>query len=105
MGWWMTAVITAILIVVAHHLGLIEKMAEVAAEVCKCARCCVFWGVLAVLLLTGVPLLIAAVCAIALAYLCDWFGLILNTLARLYLKLWERINVKKGKTNRKCHGN
>ncbi len=90
MGWVLIAVLTAAATAVAHHLGLVEKVAETASEIAGCPRCTVFWTVVAVLLLTGVPLLQTLLLAMLLAYLTDWLGLVLADFAELYDRLWQR---------------
>lgn len=91
MGWMITALAVAVVTALAHHLGLVGKVAEVVTEVAACQRCSVFWTVLVVLTLSGVPALQSALAALPLAYLCDWLGLVLYRLAKIYDSVWKRI--------------
>ena len=75
MGWMITALAVAVITALAHHLGLVGKVVEVVSEVAACQRCSVFWTVLVVMILSGVPALQSALAALPLAYLCDWLGL------------------------------
>nr|DAO69127.1 MAG TPA: hypothetical protein [Caudoviricetes sp.] len=92
MGWAGIALLVAFSVALAHHLGLVEKVAETVREIAGCARCSVFWVVFCVLLLEGVHAVVAFGAAIVLAYLTDWLGLLFFKAAKLYDKLWQRIN-------------
>ena len=91
MGWMVTALAVAVITALAHHLGLVEKVAEVVSRIAGCQRCSVFWTVLVALVLSGVPALQAALAALPLAYLCDWLGLAFYGLAKIYDSVWKRI--------------
>lgn len=100
MDWAVIALVAASSVALAHHLGLVEKVAETAREIAGCSRCSVFWTVLCVLLFEGVHAVVAFGAAIFLAYLSDWFGLLLFKAAKKYEKLWQRINNRqKGNLN------
>lgn len=100
MNWVTTALLAAFAVALAHHLGLVEKVAETAREIAGCSRCSVFWAVLCVLLIEEVNSVAAFGAAIMLAYLSDWFGLVLFKAAKLYDRLWQRINNRRnGLTN------
>lgn len=101
MNWVATALLAAFAVALAHHLGLVEKVAETAREIAGCSRCSVFWAVLCVLLFEGVNAVTAFGAAIMLAYLSNWFGLVLFKAAKLYDRLWQRINNRRnnGLTN------
>nr|DAH79183.1 MAG TPA: hypothetical protein [Caudoviricetes sp.] len=92
MNWAIIALLAAVSAALAHHLGLVEKVAETAREIAGCSRCSVFWTVFCVLLFERVHAVVAFGAAIILAYLSDWFGLLLFRAAKLYEKLWQRIN-------------
>lgn len=92
MDWAAIALVAALSVALAHHLGLVERVAETAREIAGCSRCSVFWAVLCVQLLEGVHAVIAFGTAIILAYFTDWFGLLLFRAAKLYEKLWQRTN-------------
>lgn len=92
MDWVWTALAAALSVALAHHLGLIAKVAGTAGEIAKCSRCSVFWTVLAVLLIEGAHPVAAFVAAIVLSYLTDWLGLALFRAAQIYDRLWQRIN-------------
>lgn len=83
-------VCTLVAVCIAHHLGLIDAAYRVAGKIAKCPMCCTFWACLLVLLLSGSALGVAVFAAIMAAYLSNWVGLILDTLAKLYTRLWTR---------------
>ena len=91
MQWWLTALITACIVMLAHHLGLVTKVADVASQIAGCCRCSVFWAVLAAMAITGVEPLLCVLAAIVLAYASEWASLCLFAANQLYDKLWQRI--------------
>ena len=54
--------------------------------------CCSLWGTLVVLLLTDHGLLEAIALSFLVAYLSNWFGLLLSWLSKKYEILWQRSN-------------
>ena len=91
MQWWLTALITACIVMLAHHLGLITKVADVISQIAGCCRCSVFWAVLAATVITGVEPLLCVFVAIVLAYASEWASLCLFAANKLYDTLWQRI--------------
>ena len=91
MQWWLTALITACIVMLAHHLGLITKVADVISQIAGCCRCSVFWAVLAITVITGVEPLLCVFVAIVLAYASEWASLCLFAANKLYDTLWQRI--------------
>ena len=91
MQWWLTALITACIVMLAHHLGLVTKVADVISQIAGCCRCSVFWSVLAATVITGVEPLLCVLAAIVLAYASEWASLCLFAANKLYDKLWQRI--------------
>ncbi len=87
-----TALVTAFAVTLGHHLGLVEKVSEVVAEVASCARCSVFWAVLAVLLFRQSDIVISFGIAMALAYATDWFGILLFKASNMYDGIWQRLS-------------
>ena len=68
MQWWLTALITACIVMLAHHLELVTKVADVISQIAGCCRCSVFWTVLAATVITGVEPLLCVLASIVLAY-------------------------------------
>lgn len=97
MGWMTTALFTAVTAAVAHHLGLVEKAAGIAGEIAGCPRCTVFWVTLGVLLIEHTDVVASVAVSMVLAYLTDWFGLLLFDFAKLYEKLWKRQRKRNGR--------
>lgn len=91
MQWWLTALITACIVILAHHLGLVTKIADVISQIAGCCRCSVFWAVLAATVITGVEPLLCVLASIVLAYASEWASLCLFAANQLYDKLWQRI--------------
>lgn len=86
------ALMAAVFAIVGHHLGLIEKLSELAVEVAQCPKCTTFWVVLAALLLNGCDFVTAIALAIGMAYLSFWAGFVLIALQKLYDWVWKKIN-------------
>lgn len=94
----MILIITAAVMAAAtmmQHLGLTEAIGKVVLKVMQCNMCCTFWATLAVTIMVGSPIWLAALLAITAAYASNWFVLILVTIEKLYNKLWQRLNQKK----------
>ena len=91
MQWWLTALITACIVMLAHHLGLVTKVAGVISQIAGCCRCSVFWVVLAATVIAGVDPLLCVFVAIVLAYASEWASLCLFAANKLYDKIWQRI--------------
>ena len=91
MQWWLTALITACIVMLAHHLGLVTKVADVISQIAGCCRCSVFWAVLVVMVVAGVDPLLCVFVAIVLAYASEWASLCLFAANKLYDKIWQRI--------------
>jgi hypothetical protein len=80
---------------IAVHLGLPQTISNVVSRVCKCHKCLSFWVTLAVLLLIGCNIIIAAMLSLVMAYMSNWFGMLLIWLNDKYGELWQRLNQKK----------
>ena len=91
MQWWLIALITACIVMLAHHLGLVTKVADVISQIAGCCRCSVFWAVLAATVITGVEPLLCVLASIVLAYASEWASLCLFAAYKLYDKLWQKI--------------
>ena len=100
MQWWLTALLTACIVTLAHHLGLVTKVADVISQIAGCCRCSVFWTVLVVMVITGVEPLLCALAAIVLAYASEWASLCLFAANKLYDTLWQRIKNKRHRNRR-----
>ena len=100
MQWWLTSLITACIVMLAHHLGLITKVADVISQIAGCCRCSVFWTVLAITVITGVEPLLCVFVAIVLAYASEWASLVLYAANKLYDTLWQRIKNKRHRNRR-----
>ena len=100
MQWWLTALLTACIVSLAHHLGLITKVADVISQIARCCRCSVFWAVLAITLITGVEPLLCVFVAIVLAYASEWASLVLYAANKVYDTLWQRIKNKRRRNRR-----
>ncbi len=89
------AICAAISAVLMQHLGLCEAIAEVISKIAKCHVCSCYWFTLAALLYSGCGIIEAISLSIIMAYLSNYFGIILMLMQKLYDKLWEKINKKK----------
>lgn len=86
------ATASMIVIVLAHHMGFIEKAYAVCGDIAKCPMCCSMWGTLVVLLLSGHDFMEAVALSFIVAYLSNWFGLLLAWLSIKYDVIWQRAN-------------
>ena len=100
MQWWLTALVTACIVTLAHHLGLVSKVAEVISQIAGCCRCSVFWAVLAITVITDVEPLLCVLASIVLAYASEWASLCLFVANKVYDKLWHRIKNKRHRNRR-----
>lgn len=91
MQWWLIALLTACIVTLAHHLGLVAKVADVISQIAGCCRCSVFWAVLAATVITGVEPLLCVLASIVLAYASEWASLCLFAANKLYDRIWLRI--------------
>lgn len=80
----------------AVHLNLPQAISMVVSRVCKCHKCLTFWGTMIILVaIAGCNVIIAAMLAILMAYLSNWFAMLLVWLNKKYDELWQRLNQKK----------
>lgn len=80
---------------IAVHLGLAQAICNVLCKVCKCHKCMSFWITLAVLLLIGCNIIVAAMLSLIMSYMSNWFGLLLMWLNDKYGELWLKLNRKR----------
>lgn len=81
--------------VIAVHLGLPQAIWSVAGKVCKCHKCLSFWATLGVLIWLRCDIVTAMLLSVAMAYVSNWFGILLVWLNRKHTELWQRLNRKK----------
>ncbi|WP_302821612.1 hypothetical protein [Parabacteroides goldsteinii] len=91
---FLIALTAALAAMLGHHLGLVERLSELAMEVAKCPKCTTFWVTLIVLVFSGCGLVAAVALSLAMAYLSFWFGFVLVELQKLYDWIWKRIDKK-----------
>lgn len=92
MEWLLIALISMMVGVTAHHLGLTEEAAKIVSKIAECPKCCSFWISLSVLVIKGCDPFISVALSLLVAYLSFYFGLILILLQRLYNWLWQKVN-------------
>lgn len=90
----LTILLTSIVLMVSvnliHHLGLAQAIAEVVGKILECSQCLTFWSVMAGLIYLGQDIVTATFLAITMAYLSNWFGLLLLNLQRKFTILYEK---------------
>lgn len=95
----MILVLTSFVLMVSvnliHHLGLAHAIAEVVNKVLSCSQCLTFWSVMAGMMYMGTDIITAVFLAILMAYLSNWFELLLLYLQRKFTILYEREKDKK----------
>ncbi|MGN0929370.1 MAG: hypothetical protein ACI4N3_01885 [Alphaproteobacteria bacterium] len=92
MIWIALAVMVASTLIV--NLGLGDAIADVSGKILKCSTCLTFWGTLITLYCYKADIITMLVLSIFMAYLSNYFGLILSMLNKLYDRLWVLINKK-----------
>lgn len=91
--WIALSVMVAATLIV--NLGLGEAIAKVSSKILQCPLCLSFWGTMAALLYSGVNIVVTVVLSIFMAYLSNFFGIILMVLNQWYDKLWQKNSRKK----------
>ena len=86
----LTSLIVMVSVCLIHHLGLAHAISEVVDKVLSCSQCLTFWSVLAALVYLSTDIVTAVFFAITMAYLSNWFGLLLLYLQRQFNKLYGR---------------
>lgn len=86
----LTSIVLMVSVNLIHHLGLAQAIAEVVDKILKCNQCLTFWSVIVGLIYLGQDIVTAIFLAITMAYLSNWFGLILLYLQRKFTTLYER---------------
>jgi len=86
----LTSIVLMVSVNLIHHLGLAQAIAEVMDKILKCSQCLTFWSVIVGLIYLGQDIVTAIFLAISMAYISNWFGLILLYLQRKFTTLYER---------------
>lgn len=89
------AICAAISAVLMQHLGLCEAIAEVIGKIAKCHVCCCFWLTIVALLYSGCGIIAAVSLSIVMAYLSNFFSIVLVLAQKIYDRLWEKTNKQK----------
>ena len=84
------ALSTMIAATLAQHLGLAEAIARVVDKVASCPQCFTFWATMSALLYLGYDVYTSTLAAIVVAYLSNWFVLLLLILQRKFTHLYEK---------------
>ena len=74
----------------AQHLGLAEAISRVVDKVVSCPQCFNFWVTMSALLYLGYDVYTSTLAAIVVAYLSNWFVLLLLILQRKFTTLYEK---------------
>lgn len=87
---WIVAIASMCVILVAHHLGFIDKVYTVIGEIARCPMCSVFWGTAVILLYYGYNTSEVIALSFAMAYLSNWVAILLELLSKSNDKLWQK---------------
>lgn len=87
---WIVAIVTMCIVLIAHHLGFIEKVYGVIGEVARCSMCSVFWVTFIVLCYYKVCSFEAIALSFFMAYLSNWVAIGMEYLSILYEIAWQR---------------
>ena len=99
MTWMALAIMVASTLII--NLGLGEAIADVSSKILKCPVCLTFWSTMASMYYYDADITTMLVLSISMAYLSNYFGLILSMLNKLYDRLWELINRKAIRSQKK----
>ena len=86
----LTSLVLMVSVNLIHHLGLAHAIAEVVDKVLSCSQCLTFWSAMAGMMYMGADIITAVFLAILMAYLSNWFGLLLLYLQRKFTILYGR---------------
>lgn len=95
--WTALSVMMASVLIV--NLGLGEAISKVSGKILNCPTCLSFWASLVALLHVGSDPVIAVVLSILMAYLSNFFGIILLIMNKIYDRLWQRNSGKQTQTD------
>lgn len=87
---WIVAIVSMCVVLIAHHLGFVEKAYAVVGEIAKCPMCSVFWVTVAVLWYYGANIVEAIALSFFVAYLSNWCAIGVEYLSKLYEIVWQR---------------
>lgn len=87
---WIEAIVSMCVVLIAHHLGFVEKSYNVVGEIARCPMCSVFWITLGVLWYNGIDIIEAIALSFIMAYLSNWVAIGLEYLSILYERVWQR---------------
>lgn len=87
---WIVAIVSMCVVLLAHHLGFIDKAYNVVGEVAKCSMCSVFWVTLLVLLYYKTYILEAIALSFLMAYLSNWIAIMLDYISEIYEIIWQK---------------
>ena len=80
---------------VAHHLGLAKATSKVVTKILNCHQCLTFWTVIILLTLASCNVIISAMLALLMAYVSNWFAILLVWLNDIYNKVWQKLDNNK----------
>ena len=79
----------------AVHLNLPQAISTVVSKICKCHKCLSFWVTMIILLYVRCDIIISAMLSLCVAYLSNWFAMLLVWLNEMYDRVWQRLNQKR----------
>lgn len=92
MIWMALAIMVASTLIV--NLGLGEAIADVSSKILKCPVCLTFWSTMASMYYYDADIATMLVLSISMAYLSNYFGLVVYGLNLLYDRIWMILNKK-----------
>lgn len=87
---WIEAIVSMCVVLIAHHLGFVEKAYNVVGEIARCPMCSVFWVTLGVLWYNNIDTIEAIALSFIMAYLYNWVAIGLELLSTLNEIVWQR---------------
>lgn len=88
----LTAMASMIVATLSVHLGLADAVLSVAKKIATCSQCATFWGTLIALqMFCDGGVIVDVMVSVIVAYLSNYFVLLLVYLQQKYEKLWQKI--------------
>lgn len=94
MSLLLTAIASMMVATLAVHLGLSKAIISVISKIALCSQCATFWLTLSVMIFCDASIVIGAVLAISVAYLSNFFVLLLMYINNKYDELWQKLQKK-----------
>lgn len=88
----LTAIASMTIVTLAVHMGLTDAIVKVISKIASCSQCATFWCTLiALTMFCDGGVIVDVMVSIIVAYVSNYFALLLIYLQKKYEKLWQKI--------------